>query len=645
MYERENMQKIFRKYTFIIITFAILSILVINFWFAMHSLKSQQFKTFCTKIDQVIHTMENNQNELGVIMTNLDEDYLTRAKAAAYVLEQNDEAMQSVEELQQLAVLLDVDELHIIDERGIIVCSSIQQYIGIDMHDGEQTREFLQLLEGDGDEEYIIQDSQPNMTEGRIMKYVGVCRKGKKGIIQVGLEPIRQMEAQVKNTYDYIFSIFPTDIGEEYFTVECGTGLITTYSEGLRKMSKNTDYETDRLRQCEKGGFLRMKDGIARYVVTRQYEDVLIGVAVPREILFRNLWRNLLNTLVCLLFMEAVIIVLLNYLVKRKVVDGIHDILLALGRITEGNLDTAVAVRGNQELEELSRGINAMVKSIVHTSDRIARIIDMSEIPLAVFEYTSDMKQVFITSGLKEMFELSAEQMAELCSDTESFYHKIQKIMGEPVEGEKDTYRISDSKYIRMHLSLEGEEYLGVVTDVTKDVLEKQQIQYDNNHDQLTGLKRYRYFKSCAAEILANMPPGKICAMVMIDLDAFKSINDTFGHDIGDIYLQSFAGMLKELPENHCMTARRSGDEFCIMAYNYQDREGIVRLLSMFWSSLEKKKVKLSEQYTKTICASGGFAWTGHAEMDIDLLLNQADEALYKSKNEQKGYFTEYISK
>ena len=93
------------------------------------------------------------------------------------------------------------------------------------------------------------------------------------------------------------------------------------------------------------------------------------------------------------------------------------------------------------------------------------------------------------------------------------------------------------------------------------------------------------------------------------------------------------------------MTARRSGDEFCIMAYNYQDREGIVRLLSMFWSSLEKKKVKLSEQYTKTICASGGFAWTGHAEMDIDLLLNQADEALYKSKNEQKGYFTEYISK
>lgn len=639
------MQKTFKRYTFIIITAAILSIFAVNFWLTLHALTSQQSKTFCAKIAQVIHTMENNQTELDVLMTNLDEDYLTRAKAAAYVLEWKEEAEQSVEELQRLAMLLDVDELHIIDERGIIVCSSVPQYIGLDMDDGAQSREFLVLLECGDEEAYLIQESQPNMAENRIMKYVGVCRKGGKGIVQIGLEPIRQMEAQEKNTYDYIFSIFPTDIGEEYFTVEEETGLYTIYSDGLRTISMNSEEETNRLRACQTGNFLRMKDGVVRYVVARQYQDVLIGIAVSGDILFRNLWYDLMNTLLSLLCVEAVIIVLLNYLLKKKVVDGIHDILQALSRISGGNLDTVVEVGGNQELEELSSGINAMVKSIVHTSDRIARIIDMSEIPLAVFEYTSDMKQVFITSGLREMFGLSSEQMAELCKDTGSFYQKIQEIMGEPVEGEKNIYRISERKYIRLHLSLEGEEYLGVVTDVTKDALEKQQIQYDNNHDQLTGLKRYRYFKRCAAEILAGMPAGKICGVVMIDLDAFKSVNDTFGHDVGDSYLQSFAAMLKELPKNHCITARRSGDEFCIMIYNYQDREGIVRLLRMFWASMEERKIRLSENCEKTIRASGGFAWTGHAEMDLNLLLNRADEALYQSKNEQKGYFTEYVLK
>ena len=85
------MQKTFNKYTFVIMTAAILLILFLNFIYTYHSIEYQQFNTFRTKIEQVIHTLENNQTELLLLKESLDEDYLIRAKAAAYVLDRQEE--------------------------------------------------------------------------------------------------------------------------------------------------------------------------------------------------------------------------------------------------------------------------------------------------------------------------------------------------------------------------------------------------------------------------------------------------------------------------------------------------------------------------------------------------------------------------
>lgn len=109
------MQKIFIKYTVVIMTTAIFLILFINFLFSLHTLKNQQFESFNIKTEQVIHTLENNQEELKIMNENLDEDYLTRAKAAAYIFERQKEIKMNVKEMQYLAKLLNVDELHLID--------------------------------------------------------------------------------------------------------------------------------------------------------------------------------------------------------------------------------------------------------------------------------------------------------------------------------------------------------------------------------------------------------------------------------------------------------------------------------------------------------------------------------------------------
>lgn len=605
-------------------------------------MESQQLNTFHIKIEQIIHTLENNQEELDLMNENLDEDYLTRAKAAAYVLDRQEEVAMDVSQMQYLARLLNVDELHYIDENGIIASASVSKYIGMDMADHEQTRAFLAILESDDEDAYLIQDAQPNASEGKIMQYIGVARKNKKGFVQVGFEPRRLMEAQSRNTYDYIFARFPTDAQEEFFVVDRNTGAVLGHSENIEQDFTADCYQLDQLLQCLDGAYKRGADDRKMYTVSRNYENVLICAALPKEVLFRKLLDNAVRTFIYLLCVEAAVILLLNYLVRQKVVDGIHHIIESLTSITAGNLSTAVEVGGNHEFEELSSGINTMVKSIINISNRISAIIEMSEIPLAAYEYERGSEYVFATSKIGELLDISEERAADLCRSAERFDKYISWITKNPVEGESDVYQINNTRYVRIHMSESPSGKLGVIIDITTDMKEKNRMRYENTHDPLTKLYKYPHFQYLGEEILRKMPQGSVSAVVMMDLDYFKGINDNFGHDAGDRYLRGFASVMHAMPVEHFLTSRRSGDEFCMMIYNCADRREVIAYLDQFYDTLRKNPVSISDTLTRIISASAGFVCTSDAGADIMQLLSQADEALYEIKNKIKGTYGEY---
>lgn len=636
------MQKIFIKHTIAILTASIFLILFINYLFSRHMLENQQLTKFDIKIEQIIHTLESNQAELEMMNENLNEDYLTRAKAAAYVLDREEESEMDVAQMQYLAKLLNVDEVHYIDENGIIVLASVSKYIGMDMADHEQTSAFLVLLDNKGEDAYLIQDVRPNASEGKIMQYIGVARKEHGGFVQVGIEPKRLMEAQSRNTYDYIFSRFPTDEREEFFVVDRETGAVLGHSGSMEQSFTEECYQLEQLMQCRNGAYKKGKDGRQMYTVSRIYENVLICAVLPEEVLLRKLFDNAVRTLIYLLCVELAVILLLGYLVRRKVVDGIHRIIESLSAITDGNLDTTVDVGGNHEFEELSKGINTMVRSIINISNRTSAIIDMSGIPLAAYEYERGSEHVFSTSRLGELLDISKTRVADLCRSAERFDKFIQWMTKNPMEGESDVYRINDSKYVRIHMSESPQGKLGVITDVTADIEEKTQMRYENTHDPLTELYKYGHFQKLAQELLHKMPEGTVSAVVMLDLDYFKGINDAFGHDVGDKYLQGFAAVMRAMPAEHFLTSRRSGDEFCMMIYNCADRNEVAAYLDRFYETLAENPVAMSESLTRRISASAGYACTSDANADVVQLLSRADEALYETKNKIKGTYGAY---
>lgn len=638
------MQKIFMKFTIAVTSIAVFSILVINLAVKASSLEKQQLITFQSKIGQVIHTLKNNQAELDAIMRNLDEDYLTRAKAAAYVLDKNRAALNDTAELKNLASLLNVDEIHVTGKEGIIKYSSVPQYIGLDFHFGVQMKEFLPLIESDDPEAYLIQEAMPNTAEEKMMKYVGVARMDEKGMVQVGLEPVRQLEAQEKNTYEYLFSRFPVEYGEQLFAVDLATEKVigaTLGPDGTKP--EPVSYDVERLKNYEDGGFAQGPDGSRKYLVTRIYGDTMICAALSGKNMSRQLLKSVFLTFLYLVVIEISVLCMLNYLVRKKVLSGIHGILGKLSKITEGDLDTVVEGQGNPELEALGTGINAMVKSIVNTGDRISRIVDMLEIPLAAFEYVKNMKCVFFTSRLKELLHMTAEEADYFHSRPEEFLACVRAVMCEPVCGENDVYCMEGSQYISIRLSVEETGYYGTVMDVTENILEKKRMKYENNHDQLTGLRRFVYFKKEAEKILAGNGPKGIYACVMMDVDAFKQVNDTYGHDMGDKYLKNFAEILKKLPRGNCSAARRSGDEFSLFLYGFRKKEEIDALLRNIWSEIKSCRIGLEDGQQCEMSVSGGYAWSDDASVsDISPLLAKADAALYAVKREKKGTYAEY---
>lgn len=131
-------------------------------------------------------------------------------------------------------------------------------------------------------------------------------------------------------------------------------------------------------------------------------------------------------------------------------------------------------------------------------------------------------------------------------------------------------------------------------------------------------------------------------AMVMLDLDGLKSVNDTYGHESGDIYIRETAVCMKGIPEDHAIVGRRSGDEFFILLFGYEDRNCVRKQLRDFYDILDKHPAVLPDGIQLKIQISSGIAWYGGELCTFEELVRCADIALYEAKSTMKGQTVEY---
>ncbi|WP_071394105.1 EAL domain-containing protein [Bacillus tuaregi] len=173
---------------------------------------------------------------------------------------------------------------------------------------------------------------------------------------------------------------------------------------------------------------------------------------------------------------------------------------------------------------------------------------------------------------------------------------------------------------------------LGQFRDITERFETEQKIQYMAHHDELTGLANRRLFKhQYLKEIKLAHDSGEKLAIVFIDLDRFKYVNDTFGHSEGDILLQQVSHRLKEcLVTERDLVARMGGDEFIFILPEKENSESIQshaeRILSCFDQPF------MVSGFDIHISASLGIAIFPDNGKEFDSLMICADSAMYQAK-------------
>lgn len=178
--------------------------------------------------------------------------------------------------------------------------------------------------------------------------------------------------------------------------------------------------------------------------------------------------------------------------------------------------------------------------------------------------------------------------------------------------------------------------YVAMFSDISERKLHEARIEHLARHDPLTGLSNRIDLLERAGGILPRARRGDLgAALMMIDLDRFKPINDTLGHDVGDHLLIEVAGRLNASVRATDIVARLGGDEFVVLLADAGEQDEIARLA-------EKIRARLAAPYEIAghvlhISPSIGIALCPQNGEDMDSLLKAADIAMYRIKNKQRN--------
>jgi diguanylate cyclase (GGDEF)-like protein len=219
------------------------------------------------------------------------------------------------------------------------------------------------------------------------------------------------------------------------------------------------------------------------------------------------------------------------------------------------------------------------------------------------------------------------------------------------IQGELDNFRVEKRFYrkdgseiiVHLTLSLVRDEHgepayqVAMLEDVSDRHRLQQHLEYQAFHDPLTTLPNRALFTDRLDRLFAGTPQGSTrrVGLCYLDLDGFKAINDSLGHEVGDQLLRAVAGRLDEAAAGGELVARMGGDEFVILV---EDSSGVEQLAALAQRVLDAlgPPIELAGQQF-AVSASIGVVERPIAESDAGDLMRAADITLYSAKADGRG--------
>ncbi len=187
-----------------------------------------------------------------------------------------------------------------------------------------------------------------------------------------------------------------------------------------------------------------------------------------------------------------------------------------------------------------------------------------------------------------------------------------------------------------------NDSMLIIARDVSERNRYQTELEHQATHDALTGLPNRNSLKYRLSHAIASARrQDKQVAITFIDLDNFKSINDTFGHEVGDEVLKVVAARLAEIVRSTDTVVRRGGDEFVLLFTDLDDVDIVTQLMHRALPEISRPINALGNELALTF--SAGISIYPLDAPDADVVLSNADKAMYRAKQKGRNTF-EYFT-
>ncbi len=371
-------------------------------------------------------------------------------------------------------------------------------------------------------------------------------------------------------------------------------------------------------------------------------EWVLAGIARQKDLL--SFYHAIRGMLFSSMLVPLVFSLLGAFVIGKIVTDPIRGLVKEL-RGKSGSRRLSLKRVYIREIDDLTETIEELNRDVERASSKISSILEYANVLIGVFEYEEGADRVFCSRSLFEMLDWGIMEEPYCYIRQERFEALMEKTFAGIKQKESRILQCLNSPAGKrwVELILDGSKngmILGVCSDVTADVEEKEKLERERNYDLLTELYNRRAFREQVGAAMTE-PQNEKAAVIMWDLDNLKYINDTYGHDEGDRYIVLFADCLKRFQDEGGIVSRYSGDEF-VTFLTGREKEEIRKKIQEFMKHIQSCTLHMDGGYKFPIRVSGGLSWYPDDALDYNALLNYADFAMYMVKHSVKGIVKEF---
>ncbi|KAF0233050.1 MAG: PAS/PAC sensor-containing diguanylate [Desulfovibrionaceae bacterium] len=325
----------------------------------------------------------------------------------------------------------------------------------------------------------------------------------------------------------------------------------------------------------------------------------------------------------------------------------------AVGLLTQSDIIKGMEARYVEMLKEVIREKDQLLKEAVHEAARKSDYLDTimnSSMDMGIAATEGD-SIVFMNQAARNILGgMGGESSDEAQGDLFDFHkrmgisaRRVKSVIAKVRRGSQHSFSAKlDSKGCERYLDccisgIMGEDrkssgYVVLLRDVTERHLAEETIKHMAYHDALTGLPN-RFLASDRLEqgLAQAKRRGCLLAVMLLDLDGFKMVNDTLGHNVGDLLLRSVAAKLDGLLRRSDTVARMGGDEFLVILPEVKTPEGVASVASKMLKAVrEIRSVGGCAIRMSTSAGLAMYPWDGD---EPQTLIQRADAALYAAKD------------